>query len=539
MTVFEFSLDVGNALLSGFFQVFFDRLAPHHLPRFVREGEVRSELDKWRTTMAMIQAVLSDAEEKQIMNMAVKLWLDDVRDLVYDAEDILDECATKSLKRDLKEKEPASIVSTYLRNVSPSKIVFNNRTMAKINGITERLDDLCKKRSELGLMERIGGGTSTAVWRRPPSTCLPTETAVYGRDEDRAKLLELVSRDEPSDPNFRVISIVDQLPEALKRLEIEHCEKLTTIGQLHERLKRFVIKRLDRLSSAGQLPASLEHLSIDNCPITTLSSTGHLRASLQHLEILSCSKLTSLSSTGYLPASLQHLQIVSCSELTSVSSTGHLPASLQHLQIVSCSKLTRLSSGQLLPATLKYLNISSCGIISIADGLQNLYSLQELFMKDLTSLSSFPQEGFPINLTSLSIISLKIPDQVMQTLMPQLHKITYLRHLYIGGCQNAGMEMMLPTSLTHLTLSNFSKLERLFTDGYRNLASLEYLSISNCPKLRSFLKDLPSSLLALYISDCSKLTTYCRKGGRYWSNISNIPYVEIDEKYIYEPPPVI
>lgn len=52
------------------------------------------------------------------------------------------------------------------------------------------------------------GGVSTAGWQRPPSTCLPTEPAVFGRDEDKAKILEMVLRDEPTDANFSLIPIV-------------------------------------------------------------------------------------------------------------------------------------------------------------------------------------------------------------------------------------------------------------------------------------------------------------------------------------------
>ncbi|KAL5736063.1 hypothetical protein ACOSQ2_030851 [Xanthoceras sorbifolium] len=200
-----FPLDLGNALLSGFFQVFFDRLAPDHLPHFADDNEVRSELNMWRTTLAMIQAVLSDAEEKQLTNVAVKLWLDDLRDLVYDAEDILDEYATETFARKLKE-EHQSIAASIISVISNFK--FNSDMMSNIEGVTSRLEKLSDQRNKLGL-ERIAGGTSTAVWQRPPTTCLPTEPAVFGRDEDKAKLIEMVLKDEPSDgANFRVISIV-------------------------------------------------------------------------------------------------------------------------------------------------------------------------------------------------------------------------------------------------------------------------------------------------------------------------------------------
>jgi hypothetical protein len=51
--------------------------------------------------LSKIEAVLDDAEEKQDNRVAVKKWLDDLRDLAYDAEDILDEFATEALRRKL------------------------------------------------------------------------------------------------------------------------------------------------------------------------------------------------------------------------------------------------------------------------------------------------------------------------------------------------------------------------------------------------------------------------------------------------------
>ncbi|KAK2639979.1 hypothetical protein Ddye_027774 [Dipteronia dyeriana] len=345
-------------------------------------------------------------------------------------------------------------------------------------------------------------------------------------------------------PALKSLSSTDQLSEALQHLEIQLCSTLTTIGQLPETLKHLDIKKcheLHSLSLSGQLPASLEYLSIYDSPITTLSSPGHLPASLQHLNIEFCSKLTSLSS-GQLPATLKYLKINSCGIMSSIADGLQNLSNLQQINISNCPSLESFPQGGLPRTSLTVFSISSClKLNALPSSMHTMNSLQELHILNLTSLSSFPQQGFPINLTSLSIISLQIYDQVMQ----RLHKLTSLRNLNIGGCQNAvsfpqeGMEMMLPTSLTRLTLTNFRKLRCLSLEGFRNLTSLECLSISLCPKLTSFLeKELSSSLLELYISNCSKLTVHCRHGGQYWSNISNIPYVMIDGKYIHEPRPV-
>jgi uncharacterized membrane protein YcjF (UPF0283 family) len=48
-----------------------------------------------------VNALLEDAEEKQLTKPAVKAWLNELKDAIYDAEDVLDEIATEALQRKL------------------------------------------------------------------------------------------------------------------------------------------------------------------------------------------------------------------------------------------------------------------------------------------------------------------------------------------------------------------------------------------------------------------------------------------------------
>ncbi|KAL5802168.1 hypothetical protein ACOSQ4_030473 [Xanthoceras sorbifolium] len=200
-------------VVSPVLSVLFAKLLFPELHNFATREGVLSKLKKWEKTLKMIDAhhaLLIDAEEKNLTNGAVKMWLDELLDLAYDAEDILDEYATEALRRKLKMEEHQGSTSRARKLIpaccfgfTPSSLWSDFSMRSKIDDVTSRLDV-----TELGLVE-IAGRRSNASQQRLPTTCLPIEPVVYGRDEDRAKILEMVLRhDEPSGVNFGVIPIV-------------------------------------------------------------------------------------------------------------------------------------------------------------------------------------------------------------------------------------------------------------------------------------------------------------------------------------------
>ncbi|KAK9159601.1 hypothetical protein Syun_005942 [Stephania yunnanensis] len=59
---------------------------------------VKGEVKKLKAVLTHIQAVLQDAEEKQVKENQVKVWLQELEQVSYDAEDVLDEIAYNELK---------------------------------------------------------------------------------------------------------------------------------------------------------------------------------------------------------------------------------------------------------------------------------------------------------------------------------------------------------------------------------------------------------------------------------------------------------
>lgn len=59
---------------------------------------VNDEMNKLSSTLTTIQAVLQDAEDRQLQDRAVHDWLRKLNDLSYEIDDVLDECATDVAK---------------------------------------------------------------------------------------------------------------------------------------------------------------------------------------------------------------------------------------------------------------------------------------------------------------------------------------------------------------------------------------------------------------------------------------------------------
>ncbi|RVW88712.1 putative disease resistance RPP13-like protein 1 [Vitis vinifera] len=204
---------VGESVLSAAVEVLFGKLASSDLLKFARQEEVIAELEGWKRELRMINEVLDEAEEKQITKPSVKEWVDDLRDLAYDMEDVLDEFATEELRRRLLADRPhqvRSLIPTCFAGFNPvSEVKFNMEMGSKIKEITGRLGDISRRKAELGLkgLEKFASGAAASTWQRPTSTSLINEP-VHGRDEDKKVIIEMLLKDEAGESNFGVIPIV-------------------------------------------------------------------------------------------------------------------------------------------------------------------------------------------------------------------------------------------------------------------------------------------------------------------------------------------
>ncbi|XP_028103883.1 putative disease resistance RPP13-like protein 1 [Camellia sinensis] len=211
-------MPIGEIFLAAFIRVLFEKLASTELLKFARREQVHTHIKRWSGELAKIQAFLADAEGKQIENRAVKMWLEELTDLAYDLDDILDEFATEALRRKLTSESQAAstsksklqaMIPRYYKGLNPTTLLFDFKrsSTSKIKEITTKLKNILESGSGLGLQQIVAGEFAKA-WHRPPSTSLIHEPRICGRDKEKKEIIDFLLRNESSDNKVGVIPIV-------------------------------------------------------------------------------------------------------------------------------------------------------------------------------------------------------------------------------------------------------------------------------------------------------------------------------------------
>ncbi|GMP43424.1 hypothetical protein CsSME_00012790 [Camellia sinensis var. sinensis] len=205
-------MPVAEIFLSAFVKLLFEKMssfASSKLPSF--EG-IDTQLTNWTNMLSQIEALLFDAEEKQMKDRAVNLWLDDLQDLAYDLDDLVDEFAAEALQHKLKAKPPqasSSKVWNLIPHFKPRDVMFNFKMKSKIEEINTRLHNSFEQCLKLNLVKIVGPPTPTKTWQRPDSTSIIDDPRVYGREHDQSRIIELLVKGDVSNhSNVGIIPIV-------------------------------------------------------------------------------------------------------------------------------------------------------------------------------------------------------------------------------------------------------------------------------------------------------------------------------------------
>ncbi|KAK9026623.1 hypothetical protein V6N11_039458 [Hibiscus sabdariffa] len=150
---------------------------------------VQDEFHKLKQVLMAIKAVLVDAEEQQMRNQELTLWLEKFKDACYQVEDLLDEFEIEALRRQVLE---LGNTGRKVRNLfsTSNPLAFRFRMGRKVRKTNEMLDDIAASKSKFRLHETHE--VKSVLHRERETYSFVKASNVIGRDEDKENIIKFL-----------------------------------------------------------------------------------------------------------------------------------------------------------------------------------------------------------------------------------------------------------------------------------------------------------------------------------------------------------
>ncbi|KAL4636450.1 hypothetical protein ACB092_03G009400 [Castanea dentata] len=183
---------------------------------------VDEEVRRLEGNLRTVRAVLDDAEKRQVMERAVGLWLEKLKEVSYEMDDVLDEWKTAMIKLQIEKgvEDENAENDTVVKKVcsfipSPSccfrqvnKLVKRHDIAHKIKELNVIFDEITEERKRFGF--EVTRAAAQELDERPRSTSFVDVSDIQGRDkviDDLVSiLLDMSSKEEEKSPH--IISVV-------------------------------------------------------------------------------------------------------------------------------------------------------------------------------------------------------------------------------------------------------------------------------------------------------------------------------------------
>ncbi|KAK8597014.1 hypothetical protein V6N12_065491 [Hibiscus sabdariffa] len=470
---------MAEVIVSPLLQVVFEKLANTLLQEIADRLGLKKEVRKLQRTLYVIREVLADAEEQQLTNRALRIWLTDLKEVAYEMEDLLDELSLESIQY----RNPGTFAQ-QVRSFIPSLVQAAGciELLPRLKQIKETLEMLGGEMSSFNLK---GDNSYRSTRKRGlrQTGSFVVESEVFGREKDKLQLHELLlgkryllvlddvwneddseweklkmslrsgaegSRTIVTTRSKKVALIMEsaythpleagliQSPEGRRSLEYlgnEYFEDLVWIfffqnvqksgsGYITDCKMHDLIHDLAQ-SIVGNEFKRLEH---DNM-------TENL-SEVRHSTVVCNFSLYTVPEALYAAKKLRSLIL-----LLPKGDLGEVPSeifsSFRHLRVLdlSCSGIKRLHDSISSTIFLRYLDISSTHVENLPESICNLLNLQVLNLCGCYNLTSLP-----IGITKLYKLRHLMLNgcERLITMPPWIGKLEYLRTLHtfiVGRCE--------------------------------------------------------------------------------------------------------
>ncbi|GKV49905.1 hypothetical protein SLEP1_g56629 [Rubroshorea leprosula] len=159
------------------------------------------DLLEFRHTMRTLRGFLQDADEKNVGDVSghpdLKSWLQNLRDIADEADDILEEVAYEGMRPEVKKSKAFDLCA----------LLFRRKMANRVEDLNKRLADINSSAHQLGLQHKLANVLPEPRGRAGRETHSFLSSQVFGREEDVSKMVSLLV-DSSSQHDLPVMIIV-------------------------------------------------------------------------------------------------------------------------------------------------------------------------------------------------------------------------------------------------------------------------------------------------------------------------------------------
>ncbi|KAG8646749.1 hypothetical protein MANES_09G025800v8 [Manihot esculenta] len=321
------------------------------LEEFFLAWGLESDLEKIKENLEVIKAVLLDAEQQLSLNPRIEIWLEKLKQVLYDAEDVVDEFECEALRRKVvKSGNTTRKIAKSVRHVSFPHPESLPKDVPKSLQNLECMRTICFRNER-----REGIRSETFI-----KTCCSKFQYL--------RVLDLTC------------SSFEELPASIRNLK--HLKYLSLWQSDIQRLRNSICKL-----------QSLQTLLLYQCwYLQELPKDVRCMINLKFLWITTRQKYFPTGGIGCLK-SLRFLFITGCSNLQYLFEDMLGLKKLRRLVISGCESLISLPQSIKCLTTLDTLCIGRCENLELRmeEGEETQFSLQRLQLRSLPKIVDFPE----------------------------------------------------------------------------------------------------------------------------------------------------
>jgi Leucine-rich repeat (LRR) protein len=231
---------IGGAFVSAIIRSVVDTGRSHFADKYKEHKDTQKMLDSLEASLPQILSVIELAEQSPIVQDASLVeWLQQLKDVAYEAEDVMDDFEAKRIREILENKGKVSEIATSFAGAVRS-LFLSDKDEKKLKYILHRMENVSQR---LGNFINVMNSRNTAATEGPSRSIIISETSshlpkskkIFGRDKDIDLILDMILGAYHDNQSNLSNQVKQNFMQNIRKFITKSLRKINTIVSKRER----------------------------------------------------------------------------------------------------------------------------------------------------------------------------------------------------------------------------------------------------------------------------------------------------------------